>query len=72
VITPLVLAYLGGWMLTTTTALTAARTLADSRHPPSLRRYVLTSVFAGAAWPLLLVGAAEVGALVGYAKFPRA
>jgi hypothetical protein len=71
VITPLVLVYLGGWMLTTTTALTAARTMADSRRPPSLRGYVVTSVVAGAIWPLLLLGVVELGALASSAKFPR-
>jgi hypothetical protein len=70
VITPLVWVYLGGWMLTTTTALMAARTMADSRRPPSLRGYLVTSLVAGAIWPLLLVGVVELGALAG-AKFPR-
>jgi hypothetical protein len=71
-IAPLMVVYLGGWILITTTALSAAWTLADRRRPPSLRGYALTSVLAGAIWPVLVVGAAEVGALLTYAKLRRA
>jgi hypothetical protein len=70
--TPLMVAYLGGWMFMTTTALAAARTMTDSSHPPSLRGYAMTSVIAGAIWPILLVGVAELGALLTYAKLHNA
>jgi hypothetical protein len=68
VITSLVVIYLCGWMFTTAAALTAARALTDTSRVPGLRGYALTSAVAGAIWPLLLVGVAELGALIGCTK----
>jgi len=63
--------YLGGWGLITT-ALVAARSLAGGRHVPRLQSFAMTSMIAGAIWPLLLVGVAELGSVMTYAKLHRA
>jgi hypothetical protein len=60
--------YLGGWMLTTCAVLTTARTLPENIRPPTPQSFAGVSIVAGAIWPLLLVGVAELGSLMTYAK----
>jgi hypothetical protein len=60
--------YLGGWMLTTCAMLTTARKLPQNIRPPSSITFAGVSVLAGAIWPVLLVGVAELGSLVTYDK----
>jgi hypothetical protein len=60
--------YLGGWMLTTCAVLTTARTLPEATRPTTPQTFAAVSVIAGAIWPLLLLGIAELGSAMTYAK----
>jgi hypothetical protein len=68
VIGTLMAIYLGGWMLTTCAALTTARTLPEATRPSTPQTFAGVSILAGAIWPLLLVGVAELGSVLTYAK----
>lgn len=69
--TSLILLYVGGWLTTTAIALMAATGLRDRRHGPRPPSIALVSLIAGAFWPVLVVGAAEVGGVVSVAKLKR-
>lgn len=56
--------YVGAWAVTTAIAFAASRRLGD-RTRPLLDSFVL-SVLAGALWPFLLVGAAELSSVAAY------
>ncbi|HEY7053774.1 MAG TPA: hypothetical protein VH496_16810 [Mycobacterium sp.] len=73
VITLLIAIYLGGWMLVTTAALTAEPTLGHDRNAlPTPRTFAVTSLAAGATWPLLLIGVVQFGSVLIYSKLHRA
>jgi hypothetical protein len=63
--------YLGGWMLTTCAVLTMARTLPEGIRPPTPQIFAAVSIVAGAIWPLVLVGVAELGSVMTYAKLTQ-
>lgn len=50
--------YLAGWVVTAVVLALTVRRLQDSRQPSP--HPLLTSVAAGAAWPILAIGAAEM------------
>lgn len=54
----LLYAYLAGWVVTTAVLAVTVRRLQDSRQPSP--HPLLTSIVAGAAWPILAIGAAEM------------
>ncbi len=58
----IVVAYLFGWALTTAGLIVSSRWLMNRWSPAS--HPVAVSFLAGAAWPLLLLGAIELGAVV--------
>jgi hypothetical protein len=58
-------------MLTTCAVLTAARTLPEASRPTTPMTFVGVSFLAGAIWPLLLVGVAEFGSVLTYAKLTQ-
>ena len=60
------MSYIGGWMVATLVVYAMARRLAD-RRSPSPHPLVL-SIVAGALWPLLVVGLAELSSVMVYAK----
>ena len=62
----LVVIYLGGCMLTTLGVYAASRRWNDRRSPAPNPLGV--SLFAGAVWPLLLLGLVELGSVIVYAK----
>jgi hypothetical protein len=62
--------YLGGWILTTVVAFAGGKHLRDRRSPPL--HPLLVSMVAGAIWPLILLGVAEIGAEVAYGATHRA
>jgi hypothetical protein len=63
--------YLGGWIiLTTLVAFAGGKHLRDRRSPPL--HPLLVSMVAGAIWPLILLGVAEIGAGVAYGEAQRA
>jgi len=66
VVPTFVLVYLGGWALTALSSYFAARRWADRSATPL--RSACFSVLGGAVWPLVLIGAAQIGALAAYAK----
>jgi hypothetical protein len=57
--------YLGGWILTSLVTHAEGKNLRPSDPP------LLVSVVAGAVWPLLLLGLAEIGVIVAYANHHR-
>jgi hypothetical protein len=61
--------YLGGWILTTLVAFAGGKHLRDRRSPPL--HPLLVSMVAGAIWPLILLGVAELGAEVAYGEAHR-
>jgi hypothetical protein len=61
-----VVIYLGGWMLATLGAYAASRRWNDRQSPAPHPLWV--SVLAGAVWPLLLVGIAELSSFIVYTK----
>ena len=66
VVDTLVVIYLGGWMLATLGVYAASRRWNDRRSPAPHPLGV--SLFAGAVWPLLLVGLVELSSVIVYAK----
>ena len=62
----LVVMYLGGWVVATLCMHAAGRRLSDSRSPSEHPLGV--SVVAGALWPLLVIGVAELSSVAVYAK----
>lgn len=62
----LAMSYLGGWIVATLVVYAVARRLAD-RQSPSPHPLVV-SVVAGALWPLLVIGLAELSSVMVYAK----
>jgi integral membrane sensor domain MASE1 len=67
VILALVVIYLAGWMLTTVGVVIAAIRL-RTKSVPGPQMFGALTVAAGALWPLLLVGAVELGSVITYAK----
>lgn len=59
-------------MLITTAALSAARSLTAGRYLPTWRSFAMTSIVAGAMWPLVLLGVAELGSVITVAKLRQA
>jgi hypothetical protein len=59
--------YLCGWVVTTIGTLVAANRVSSDRRRPQL-----LAVFAGALWPVLVVGVIELIAIVAVAKTMRA
>ena len=62
----LVVIYLGGWIVATLGMYAASRRWNDRRSPAPHPLWV--SVFAGAVWPLLIVGMVELSSVVLYTK----
>jgi hypothetical protein len=62
----LVWAYLGGWAVAAVVLLVASRRLRDERRPAP--HPLLVSVVGGAVWPLLLLGAVELGSAAAASK----
>jgi hypothetical protein len=56
--------YVGAWAVTTAIAFAASRRLGE-RTRPLLNSFVL-SILAGALWPFLLIGAAELSSVAAY------
>ena len=65
VVDTLVVIYLGGCMLTILGVYAASRRWNDRRAAPNP---LGVSLFAGAVWPLLLLGLVELGSVIVYAK----
>ena len=63
--------YLGGWLVTTIGALVVATRVSDRRRS-GLLSLELVAVFAGALWPVLVVGVVELLAIVAVIKVMRA
>ena len=61
--------YLGGWILTTLVTFAEGKHLRDRSGPAP--HSLLVSVVAGALWPLILLGVADIGAVVAYRKAYR-
>jgi hypothetical protein len=68
VILALVLGYLVGCAITAFAVFDIAYRVRDSSRPASPRVVAAMTVVAGAAWPLLLLGAVELGSIMTYAK----
>jgi hypothetical protein len=58
--------YLAGWALTSMVLMLSSRWLASRR--PSAPHPIAVSFLAGAAWPLLLLGVVEFGAIAAAAR----
>ena len=58
--------YLGGWILVTLAVYAAGRRWNDRQSPAP--HPLRVSLFAGAVWPLLLVGLVELSSVIVYAK----
>jgi hypothetical protein len=68
VILALVLGYLVGWVVTTFGVFDVAYRIRDTSLPASRRVVLAMTIAAGALWPLLLLGAVELGSIMTYAK----
>jgi hypothetical protein len=66
VIGPLTAIYLIGWLVTTVGVAAEGRRLRDESRPAP--HPLAVAVCAGAIWPLVLVGLAQLGAVVAYVK----
>jgi hypothetical protein len=66
VVDALVVIYLGGWILATPGAYAAGRRWNDRQSPAPHPFWA--SLFAGAVWPLLLVGLLELSSVIVYTK----
>lgn len=62
----LVVVYLGGWMVASLGAYAASRRWNDRQSPAP--HPLWGSLFAGAVWPLLLVGLVELSPVIVYTK----
>jgi hypothetical protein len=62
----IVVVYLSGWLLTSAALVVSSRLLKSRRSPA--KHAVSISLLAGGAWLLLLLGAAQFGALVALSK----
>jgi hypothetical protein len=62
----IVVVYLFGWLLTSAALVVSSRLLNRRRSPA--RHPLAVSLLAGGAWVLLLLGAAQFGALVALSK----
>jgi nitrate/nitrite transporter NarK len=66
VVDVIVVVYLSGWLLTSAALVVSSRLLTSSRSPA--QHPLSVSLLAGGAWLLLLLGAAQFGALVALSK----
>ena len=62
----IVVVYLSGWLLTSAALVVSSRLLKSRRSPA--QHPLPLSLLAGGAWVLLLLGAAQFGALVALSK----
>ena len=58
--------YLGAWLLTAVGTFVAGRLLADPDIP--VANPLVVSLFAGAVWPLTILGAVELTSVAAYSK----
>jgi hypothetical protein len=69
VILALVLGYLAGWAVTSFAVFDLGYRVRDVTGPASPRVFRAMTIAAGALWPLLILGAVELGSIMTYAKF---
>jgi hypothetical protein len=62
----LIVIYLGGWVVVTTGLFTLTSHFTDFRSPAPHPLGI--SILAGAVWPLLVLGVAEVSSVVAWTK----
>jgi hypothetical protein len=68
VILAMVLGYLAGWAVTSLAVFDIGYRVRDESGPASPRVFGAMTIAAGALWPLLVLGAVELGSVMTYAK----